>query len=101
MTDVICGGWSDTKPATEEIQRICDEVKGQVEERTNTKYGIFRALHYRSQVVAGMNYVIKIHAGGFTYLHVMVFEALPCYGGEKSVTGVQQGHTSKYDLKPL
>ncbi|XP_047424813.1 cystatin-A-like [Mugil cephalus] len=101
MTEVILGGWSETEPATEEIQRICDEVKGQVEERTSTKYGIFRALQYRSQVVKGRNYVIKIHAGGFTYLHVMVFEALPCDGGEKSVTGVQQGHTSQDHLKPF
>ncbi|TKS87724.1 hypothetical protein D9C73_021848 [Collichthys lucidus] len=23
---VKCGGWSDTKDATEEIQKICDEV---------------------------------------------------------------------------
>ncbi|XP_047424814.1 cystatin-A-like [Mugil cephalus] len=101
MTDVYPGGWSETEPATEEIQRICDEVKGQVEERTNTKYGIFRALQYRSQVVEGTNYLIKIHAGGFTYLHVMVFEALPCDGGKKLVTGVQQGHTRQDDLKPF
>ncbi|XP_047424709.1 cystatin-A5-like [Mugil cephalus] len=101
MTHVTCGGFTDPRPATEEIQEICDEVKGQVEERTKKKYEIFRALQYRSQVVEGTNYLIKIHAGGFSYLHVMVFEALPCYGGEKSVTGVQQGHTSQDDLKPF
>ncbi|XP_047424479.1 cystatin-A-like [Mugil cephalus] len=98
MTDFCHEGWSETEPATEEIQRICDEVKGQVEERTNTKYGIFRALQYRSQVVEGMNYLIKIHAGGFIYLHVMVFEA---YGGKLSVIGVEEGHTKEDPLVPF
>ncbi|XP_047424815.1 cystatin-A-like [Mugil cephalus] len=101
MTDVIPGGWSETEPATKDIQRICDEVKGQVEEITKKKYGIFRALQYRSQVVEGTNYLIKIHAGGFIYLHVMVFEALPCYGGKKSVTGVEEGHTKEDPLVPF
>ncbi|XP_027131506.1 stefin-C-like, partial [Larimichthys crocea] len=58
--DKLVGGWSETKDATEEIQSICDEVKCQVEEKTNKKHGIYKAVKYRSQLVAGMNYLIKV-----------------------------------------
>ncbi|XP_047424810.1 cystatin-A5-like [Mugil cephalus] len=101
MTDFICGGFTEPRPATEEIQRICDEVKGQVEEQTKKKYGIFRALHYRSQVVAGTNYLIKVNSGPSSHLHVIVFEALPCHGGQKSVSGLEEGHTKEDPLLPF
>ncbi|XP_047468133.1 cystatin-A-like [Mugil cephalus] len=101
MTDVIPGGYSETEPATEEIQRICDEVKVQVEEQTKKKYEVFTALHYRSQVVAGTNYLIKVNSGPSSHLHVTVFEALPCHGGQKSVSGVEEGHTKEDPLVPF
>ncbi|XP_047468131.1 cystatin-B-like isoform X1 [Mugil cephalus] len=101
MTETICGGWSETEPATEEIQRVCDEVKGHVEEKTNKKYDVFTALQYRRQVVSGMNYLIKVNSGPSSHLHMKVYEALPCDGGQKSVSGVEEGHTKDDPLEPL
>ncbi|XP_019129228.2 stefin-C isoform X3 [Larimichthys crocea] len=89
---VKCGGWSETKDATKEIQSICDEVKCQVEEKTNKKYGIYEAVKYRGQVVGGMNYLIKVHVGCDDYLHIRVFQSLPCDGGKSVVNRVEEGH---------
>ncbi|XP_047424708.1 cystatin-A-like [Mugil cephalus] len=100
-TNVTCGGFTEPRPATEEIQKICDEVKGHVEERTNKKYEIFTALEYRSQVVAGTNYLIKVNSGPTSHLHVIVFEALPGDGGQKSVSGLEEGHTKDDPLVPF
>ncbi|XP_071424688.1 cystatin-A-like [Pithys albifrons albifrons] len=73
----IPGGWSDTKPATPEVQRITNKVKLQLEVRVNRRYDIFRAICYRTQVVAGVNYLIKVQVADTEYVHLRVYEALP------------------------
>ena len=35
-------------------------MKSQLEEKENKKYTTFKAVEYQSQVVAGMNYFIKV-----------------------------------------
>ncbi|XP_028288401.1 cystatin-A5-like [Parambassis ranga] len=70
------GGFTDGLDATEETQKICDEVKDQVQERTKKTYEEFRAIQYRKQIVAGANYIIKVYVGGFSYLCVKVYQHL-------------------------
>uniref|UniRef100_A0A4W2F2T4 Cystatin domain-containing protein n=1 Tax=Bos indicus x Bos taurus TaxID=30522 RepID=A0A4W2F2T4_BOBOX len=57
---MMCGGTSATQPATAETQAIADKVKSQLEEKENKKFPVFKAVKFRSQVVAGMNYLIKV-----------------------------------------
>uniref|UniRef100_A0A8C9JWL5 Cystatin A n=1 Tax=Panthera tigris altaica TaxID=74533 RepID=A0A8C9JWL5_PANTA len=57
---MIPGGLSEAKPATPEIQEIANEVKPQLEEKTNETYQKFEAIEYKTQVVAGINYYIKV-----------------------------------------
>uniref|UniRef100_A0A8C4U8Z3 Cystatin A n=1 Tax=Falco tinnunculus TaxID=100819 RepID=A0A8C4U8Z3_FALTI len=54
------GGLSEAKPATPEVQHIVNQVKLQFESRVNRTYGIFKAIVYKTQVVAGINYFIKV-----------------------------------------
>ena len=54
------GGLSRARSATPEIQEIADKVKSLLEEKTNEKYEVFKAVEYKSQVVAGQNYFIKV-----------------------------------------
>ena len=35
-------------------------MKSQLEEKENKKFPVFKAVEFRSQVVAGMNYLIKV-----------------------------------------
>ncbi|XP_010884223.1 cystatin-B [Esox lucius] len=64
------GGWSQIMPATEEVQKICDQMRPQLPER----YPIFKAITYQLQVVAGLNYCIKVETGvnclGSLYIYV-------------------------------
>ncbi|XP_006922609.1 cystatin-B [Pteropus alecto] len=60
----MCGGTSATQPATANIQDITDQVKCQLEEKTKKKYPIFKAVEFKSQVVAGTNYFIKVGSCG-------------------------------------
>ncbi|XP_028656287.1 cystatin-B-like [Erpetoichthys calabaricus] len=86
---MLCGGTSAAKTADAEVQKICDEVKPQVESQTNRTFHIFKAVQYKSQVVAGTNYFIKVHVGGVEYIHLRIFRSLPVHGNELKVHGVQ------------
>ena len=57
---MIPGGLTEARPATAEVQEIADQVKAQLKEETNDKYEEFEAVVYKTQVVAGVNYFIKV-----------------------------------------
>ncbi|XP_029002688.1 cystatin-A-like [Betta splendens] len=97
----VPGGYSDPKPATDEIKKICHEVQNQVEGKTNQKYHDFKPVTYRCQVVAGKNFLVKIHAGADHYIHVKLFQGLPCNGGKIAVNGVQEHHKKDDPLVPF
>ncbi|KAI3355275.1 hypothetical protein L3Q82_018132 [Scortum barcoo] len=70
------GASSEMKDATEDTQRMCDQLKTKVEDMTKKTYEEFRAVKYRQQIVAGTNFFIKVHVGGESYLHLRVFQGL-------------------------
>ncbi|XP_072469921.1 cystatin-A-like [Notamacropus eugenii] len=71
------GGVGEIQPATPEIQKIVDKVKPQFEEKSNRKYDCLEAVEYRSQMVAGTVYFVKVHFGCDQYAHLKIFEPLP------------------------
>ncbi|XP_060755895.1 cystatin-B-like [Neoarius graeffei] len=77
-----CGGLSEVEEATAEVQKICDEMKHYAEQKTGRTFDVFTAKSYKTQVVAGTNYFIKVHVGGDEYVHLRVYKMLP-YAGEK------------------
>ena len=66
------GGWSEDRVATKDVQAIVDVVKRQVEEKTQLKLTINKALIYALQVTGAFNYRIWIHANESTYLAIQV-----------------------------
>jgi len=88
----IVGGFTDWQPATPEIQSICDELRTDVEMRMNmmtSSFTSYVAVSYRSQVVAGTNYVIRMDVGEEQYLELNVFETLPIPQSMLSLTSAQ------------
>ncbi|XP_051543748.1 cystatin-B-like [Myxocyprinus asiaticus] len=79
---LICGGTSEAKDANEEVQQICNELKSHAEDKAGRSFDVFIAKSYKTQVVAGRNYFIKVHVGGDDFIHLRVFKSLP-YAGEK------------------
>ncbi|XP_036602604.1 cystatin-A-like [Trichosurus vulpecula] len=92
------GGFSETKPATPDIQKILDQVKPQFETKCNEKYSYFHAVKYRSQVVAGLNYIIKVHYDGDQWAHLKIFEPLPCKNEPLNLMKYQTGKTKNDEL---
>ncbi|XP_012635692.1 cystatin-A-like [Microcebus murinus] len=95
---MIVGGLSDAKPATAEIQEIADKVKPQLEEKTNETYEEFEAIEYKSQVVAGTNFYIKVHVGGDHYVHLKVFEGLFRENEDVELSGYQTNKCKEDEL---
>ncbi|XP_027700994.1 cystatin-A1-like [Vombatus ursinus] len=97
-TKMMPGGLSETKSATPEIQKIVDEVKPQLEKKSNEKYDHFEAVKYRTQVVAGTMYFIKVHTGGDQYVHLKVFRPLPYTNDPMELSAYQTGKTKDDEL---
>ncbi|NXP05042.1 CYTB protein, partial [Thinocorus orbignyianus] len=69
------------------------QVKPQFETKTNRICGIYNAIEYRTQVVAGVNYFIKVQVSDAEYVHLKVFEALPYENQGPRLISYQTGKT--------
>ncbi|KAM9300076.1 cystatin-B-like [Morus bassanus] len=87
------GGLTEAKPATPEVQHIADEVKSALEGKVDRMYGIFKAIIFKTQVVAGTNYFIKVQVADDDYVHLRVFQSLPCEKQGPRLDGYQTNKT--------
>ncbi|MED6295605.1 hypothetical protein CHARACLAT_033521 [Characodon lateralis] len=97
--DVPKGEWSDTYPATHDIQEICDQVKRKVEAKTGRVYDEYKAFFYRVKITEMKQYIIKVYVGN-DYLHLWVIH-FPSVIPTIEVPGVQQNHKWNDLLEPF
>ncbi|NXP81342.1 CYTB protein, partial [Ramphastos sulfuratus] len=69
------------------------QVKPQFESRVNSVFDIFKAIAYRTQVVAGTNYFIKVQDSDTDYVHLRAFQSLPHENQGPSLVSFQTGKT--------
>ncbi|XP_040278788.1 cystatin-B-like [Bufo bufo] len=79
----LVGGVGKEKPANPEIQELCDLVKHEFEVKSGLNAAKFKAVSFKSQVVAGTIYFVKVDVGGDQFCHLRIFKPLP-YTGEKA-----------------
>lgn len=70
------GGISGVKDATPEVQAIANSVKAKLAARSGVDLREYEAVKYATQVVAGLNYFIKVRVGNNSYAHLRVFRNL-------------------------
>ncbi|KAM4887061.1 cystatin-B isoform 1-T2 [Thomomys bottae] len=95
---MMCGAPSATRPATAETQEIADQVKSQLEEQANRKFSVFKAVSFKSQVVAGTNYFIKVDVGNEEFLHLKVFHSLPHENKPPALSAYQSNKSQQDEL---
>ena len=87
------GGYSAEQEVTSDIQELAQAVKEEIQSKCNRAFPTFEVVKFMKQVVAGMNYKLKIKVGEDKYIHAVVFRGLPHTGGALSVTNVEEGKT--------
>uniref|UniRef100_A0A131XM09 Putative intracellular cystatin n=1 Tax=Hyalomma excavatum TaxID=257692 RepID=A0A131XM09_9ACAR len=93
----LCGGLSEeVKDADDTVKEICEKVRADVEAKLGTSFPEFTPLKYRTQLVNGINYFVKVHIGGGQHIHVRAHKA---FQGEISFSAVQEGKTLEEPLE--
>ena len=90
---MMCGGFTGARDADDEVKAMAKELKAQTEEKLGATYSEFEAVSFKTQVVAGTNYLIKVKVGPEEYVHIKVWKKLPCHGGAKELTEATGGKT--------
>ena len=85
---MMCGGHSAVKPANDEVTQMVNSLRNQIESHMNAQYEVFEAVSYTSQVVAGTNFVVKVHVGNDQHISAKIFRPLPHAGTELQVSDV-------------
>ena len=88
---MMCGGFGQSRPADDEVKAIATEMKPKVEQALGKTYTQFEAVSFTTQVVAGVNYKIKVKVGDEDYVHIKVFVPLPCNSNEKQLMSQEEG----------
>ena len=94
----MIGGFEKPRTATDEIKDIAYQVRREVQSRLNVNFDKFEAVSYRSQVVAGVNYLIKVDVGNGSFIHIKVFQPLPYTNEGPSLSDVTIGKTLRDPL---
>ncbi|XP_003746344.1 stefin-C [Galendromus occidentalis] len=89
MEDVpVLGGLGETKEVSDDVRDLTEKVRAEAEEKAGKKFEVFEPVKYKTQVVAGTNYFIKVKVGEDDYIHVRAHRSLK---NEVSLWGVQEG----------
>jgi len=73
----LVGGLSELKKSDENVQNIVKAMKLKIEDKIGKEVVEFQCVSYKTQIVAGTNYFIRITFGNKEYLDIKVFRDLP------------------------
>jgi len=88
----MLGGFGDAKPADDEVKKVVNETKADVEKKLGTTFNVFEPVCYKTQVVAGVNYLVKIKVDGDKYVHAKIYQPLPNSGKPRQVLTATANH---------
>lgn len=73
----MCGGFGEAKPVNDEVRQIVNDLKDQIAAALNTTVDSIEAQHFKTQVVAGLNYSIRAIVNGSDVATVKIHRPLP------------------------
>ncbi|XP_073473561.1 cystatin-A-like [Aquarana catesbeiana] len=93
-----CGGLGEVKPSNQAVQVICDLFKAEIEQKSGKNFVTYEAVEYKTQLVAGVNFFVKIHVGAEQYIHLRIYWELPFEEDGISLTAFQLGKTKEEEI---
>ncbi|GFS43445.1 hypothetical protein TNIN_317391 [Trichonephila inaurata madagascariensis] len=82
----MVGGVGETKEPDENIRQIARQVKDAVQSQTGLLFEEFEPIKYKSQLVNGTNYFIKVRHAPTQHLHLRVHRS---FKGDVSLAAFQ------------
>ena len=89
----MVGGFGDAQEAEDNVKALAKGMKEKAEAALGETYGEFEAVKFKTQVVAGTNYLIKVKVGGDKYVHLKVHVPLPCKNAPNELLEQEKGKT--------
>ncbi|XP_013778661.1 cystatin-A2-like [Limulus polyphemus] len=82
------GGTSEVKEVDDVVREVCNKVREMVEKQAGKSFAEFTPVGYKSQIVNGVNYFIKVKVSEADHLHVRAHKS---FQGEVTLAGYQEG----------
>ena len=95
---MMCGGFGEAKEVDETTTGIVTDIKPAVEEKLGKTFTKFEPVSFKTQVVAGTNYIVKVKIDDEKYIHIKVHKPLPCNGTELRLLSAEEGHLAESAL---
>jgi len=85
---MICGGTGESKEATAEVQELVNGLRGELEKEAsgNMAPGNLEATHFKTQVVAGTNYFVRVRDTSGSHFHLRIYKH---FSGTVQLSGVK------------
>ncbi|XP_076368156.1 cystatin-B-like [Tachypleus tridentatus] len=91
-----CGGTSALKEVDDVAREICEKIREMIEEKAGKSFAEFTPVSYRSQIVNGVNYFIKVKVSEGDYLHVRAHKS---FQEEVTLANYQEGKTHDDEIE--
>jgi len=75
---MICGGTGEAKEATAEVQELVNGLRAELEKEVsggNMAPGNLEATHFKTQVVAGTNYFVRVRDTSGSHFHLRSYSS--------------------------
>mmetsp|Transcript_10231 Transcript_10231/g.15436 ORF Transcript_10231/g.15436 Transcript_10231/m.15436 type:complete len:94 (-) Transcript_10231:114-395(-) len=93
----MVGGYGDIKAPDEEVTQLIAQVKEEAEQKAGFLFEDVQIVGYKTQVVAGLNYRIKLAVNN-GFVHVMVHRPLPHTQQPPRIMSVETGKAEADEL---
>ena len=74
---MIVGGFTEHQEITDDVAELVTGLKSDVEGALSAAFEIFEPRTFASQVVAGTNYMVRVHIGDEKHVMVKLHKPLP------------------------
>ena len=89
----MCGGLTAPGAPDETSIALANKHRVDAETKLGRKFSQWVVVKSSTQVVAGTNHFVKVDVGEGEFIHLKIYEKLPCYGGDSELSDTKAGLT--------
>ena len=89
----MLGGFGNAQAADDNVKAIVTGVKGDAETALGEKFTEFEAVQFKTQIVNGTNYLVKVKVGDGKFVHLKVHVPLPAKNEPNKLLESEKGKT--------